>query len=102
MSTTTTITTRARNLGYSSTSQPTNDGRIAVPTSPDVVGGLRTVEAEIERDRRIYGNREMGSGDCGTFWRAAMFVGGARVLESVSDVLDELRRDGFAVVTLAD
>lgn len=92
---TVTITTRNRNLGYGSTSEPAPRGpaRIKAVETPDVVGGLATVERAFDADRRRYSG--------GTWWNKALFVGGKRVIFnrlSLGDVIAELRTSGSCAV----
>lgn len=84
------ITTRCRSLGYGWTTQPMRDRAAIVPvTTPDVTGGLRTVEAaRAEHQRAVSG---------GTWSNAALFVGGRRVRDDISQVLAELRQSGEAL-----
>lgn len=92
------ITTRARNLGFGSDSTPTGRGtEIRDVERPDVVGGLRTIEAECARVQRVYSG--------GTHYRIALFVGDKRVYADKTDTLlaiAELREFGETIVTLAD
>lgn len=86
-----TVTSRARNLGFAFSTVPTGNGtQITKPTRPSVVGGLRTVEAEMERMGRVVNG--------GTFYRAVWFVGGREVTEGGRDMVYFLREHGKATV----
>ena len=113
--TTATISPRTRNLGIGSNTSPRDvrnpeTGRstwtIDPPTSPDVAGGLRTVEAEYAHIGRQLGTAER---------HVALFVGGRRIV-GVADwggylpahggkiaygVLEALRRGNTLIVELA-
>lgn len=100
---TTKLTTRVRNLGYGSTSQPVqrrNGQRswleIESVDSPDVVGGLASIEAERARATRV---------NSGHDWREALFLGGNLIVDrkdDVGEILASLREHGEAIVTIPD
>jgi hypothetical protein len=97
MARTVTITTRARNLGYASSSTPTGrNTEIEQPAAPRVTGGIATIERALAYDHRIYSG--------GVFWRNELFVGGARVVRefptTIRHILDELRENGSVTVTV--
>lgn len=99
MSTTTAkITTRTRSLGYGWTTKPATCDRAAIAqvTAPDVVGGLRTVEAERTKHARAVSG--------GTWSNAALFLGSKRVVTAggweISQILAELRQFGETTVTI--
>ena len=98
MSTTTVkITTRTRSLGYGWTTQPHRSrASIVEVTAPDVVGGLRTVEAERAKHLRAVSG--------GTWSNSALFLGGKRVVAAggweISQILAEVRQFGEATVTI--
>ena len=88
-----TITTRARALGYGSTSKPlagVDFAAIEPVTEPDVQGGLATCEREWAYDRKIYSG--------GVWWNCALFYKGQRVVDRPSMVLRELREYGTSTV----
>lgn len=94
------ITTRARNLGYGSTSQVVRAprGGLAIDTvdSPDVVGGLRSIEAARSKARR---------NNSGHDWREALFLGDKIIADRKDDVgmiLASLREFGWTTVTIHD
>jgi len=82
--TATTISSRSRNLGYGWTNQPRQyrnsrgDSLLGVPlpSSPDVTGGLRTIETE--RARAVRGN-------AGNDWSESLFVAGRRIAYADSE-----------------
>lgn len=98
MSTTTAkITTRTRSLGYGWTTQPERDrAAIVQVNAPDVVGGLRTVEAERTKHARAVSG--------GAWSNAALFLGSKRVVTAggweISQILAELRQFGETTVTI--
>lgn len=97
MSTTTAkITTRTRSLGYGWTTQPErNRAAIVEVTAPDVVGGLRAVEAERTKHLRAVSG--------GAWSNAALFLGGKRVVAAgweISQILAEVRQFGETTVTI--
>lgn len=94
------ITTRARNLGYGSTSQVVRakHGGLAIDTvdAPDVVGGLRSIE-----DARSKAMRNNSGHD----WREALFLGGKLIADrkvDVGEILASLREFGWTTVTIPD
>ncbi len=94
------ITTRARNLGYGSTSQVVRGthGGLAIDSvdAPDVVGGLRSIEAARDDARRK---------NAGHDWREALFLGDKIIASNKSDVgeiLASLREFGWTTVTIAE
>lgn len=94
------ITTRARNLGYGSTSQVVRakHGGLAIDTvdSPDVVGGLRSIETARDDARRK---------NSGHDWREALFLGDKIIADRKDDVgmiLASLREFGWTTVTIHD
>jgi hypothetical protein len=81
-----TISSRSRNLGYGwrTDAEQTLQGLgVRAMTAPDAVGGLRTIEAEIEYRRRVCGPRG--------YYREALFVGGRRVRAVWGDLFREDR-----------
>ncbi len=94
------ITTRARNLGYGSTSQVVRakHGGLAIDSvdSPDVVGGLRSIEAARSKAMR---------NNSGHDWREALFLGNKIIADRKDDVgmiLASLREFGWTTVTIPD
>jgi len=94
------ITTRARNLGYGSTSQVVRakHGGLAIDTvdSPDVVGGLRSIEAARSKAMR---------NNSGHDWREALFLGDKIIADrkvDVGEILASLREFGWTTVTIPD
>lgn len=92
------ITSRARNLGLGSTSEVIRHrlGVLAVKEvdSPDVTGGLATIERELHRIHRAYGDS--------THYRVRLFVAGRPVLcpNGLGLALAELREFGETVVSV--
>jgi len=70
------LSSRSRNLGYGWSTRTTDVNgtwRLVPPTEPSATGGLRTVNAEIDRRNLICGN--------GTYFSDSLFVGGMPVME---------------------
>ena len=85
------ITSRCRSLGYGWTTQPMRDRAAIMPvTTPDVTGGLRTVEAAREEHIRATSG--------GVWSNAALFVAGRRIRSGISLALAELREFGETIV----
>lgn len=82
---TVTITRRTRNLGYGSTSQPVRgaNGRLGIDSvdAPDVVGGVKAIRAEHDRQCRR---------NSGHDWSYELFVNGKRVVGSKSMAMTDL------------
>lgn len=94
------ITTRARNLGYGSTSQVVRakHGGLAIDSvdAPDVVGGLRSIEAARSKAMR---------NNSGHDWREALFLGDKIIADrkvDVGEILANLREFGWTTVTIPD
>lgn len=86
-----TVTSRARNLGFAFSTVPTGNGiEITKPSKPTVCGGLRAIEAEMERMGKVVSG--------GTYYRAVWWVGGREVVDSGRDMIYFLREHGKAVV----
>ena len=94
-----TITSRTRNLGYGWTTAPDRTAKTAsiLPvTAPIVKGGIKAVETELERRRKVTSG--------GTWYNEALFVGGKPVdtdnSQSVDWILSRIRATGSCTVTL--
>lgn len=80
----TTISSRSRNLGYGWSNQASQyrNSRgesllgVSVSTSPDVTGGLKTIETERARAQR---------GNAGNDWSESLFVAGRRIAYATSE-----------------
>ena len=90
-----TVTSRARNLGFAFSTVPTGNGtEITKPSKPTVYGGLRAIEAEMERMGKVVSG--------GTYYRAVWWVGGREVVDGGRDMIYFLREHGKAVVRVQE
>lgn len=101
--TTVTISSRTRNRGLGWSTQPRGRGTgITPPSGPDVSGGLRTIERELERVHRATSG--------GVYHRIRLFVGARAVVawdvagewcdgeRDLGLLLDEVRRGEVVTV----